>query len=157
PVKQIGFTDGVTSQRSTAVFYARLRGELPHRTLHVPSDYLDFVRRVVDHDELPRPIEVARPRAATDAPATSRLSIDVDGENRLATITVEEAGRDLLDAVSAHLADLSRATDVVHLDLPLGDPASGALAAGLHELGFVYSALCLELVDSGDALRLQHL
>jgi hypothetical protein len=157
PVKQIGFTDGVLAQRSTALFCCRLRGPLPERELHPPADFASYVQRVVDHNELPRSVEPTRPRAADAAPAASRLSVDVDGENRLATLTVEEPGRDLLDAVTAHLRDLARTADVVHLDLPLDDASAGAAATGFRELGFVYCTLIPEMRPDGDVLRLQYL
>jgi serine/threonine-protein kinase RsbW len=46
--------------------------------------------------------------------------------------------------------------DVIHLDLPLGDPTAMAAVDDLCELGFFFGAVIPEL-HAGDILRLQYL
>ena len=85
------------------------------------------------------------------------MHVEVKVRRGLARIEVESAGSDLEVEVSQRFRELClRRLDVIHLDLPLGDPTAMAAVDDLCELGFFFGAAIPEL-RGGDILRLQYL
>ncbi|MFM8863016.1 MAG: hypothetical protein ACKOIA_11280 [Acidimicrobiia bacterium] len=157
-MRQEGFNDDVaTLQRATVRPGLMFIAPPPPRQVHAPAFVADYVRRIVDHHELPRTVEVPRPRSLEDAPDHTLRVVEVNREVAAASITVTTVGRDLGDVVAADLDALQRQAVWVELRLPAGDPAVSVAAAGLDEFGFVFCSFLPEFRASGDELRLQWL
>ncbi|MBU3702586.1 MAG: ATP-binding protein [Acidimicrobiia bacterium] len=157
-MRQEGFNDDVAALQRATVRPGLMFIEPPvEREVHAPAFVADYVRRIVDHHELPRTVEVPRPRSLEDAPDHTLRVVEVNREVAAASITVTTVGRDLGDVVAADLQALQRQAVWVELRLPAGDPAVSVAAAGLDEFGFVFCSFLPEFRSTGDELRLQWL
>jgi hypothetical protein len=88
---------------------------------------------------------------------TTALDLAVDGPRSLAGIEVATLGSDAVDLIDHHRRALCAAgTEVVYAELPLDDPGTPAVAAGLRERGFFYAGFIPDLRDT-DVLRMQYL
>ena len=86
----------------------------------------------------------------------TRLSTMVEADAGLARLRVEKAGEDLPSKVADALDGLDAfELGVVHLDLPLSDPASATAIEPLEPLGFSLAAWVPRFVDGSDMIRLQ--
>ncbi len=122
--------------------------------LWVPDRHGDLIERVGDRLGLQRTVSTEQ-HPGTGA-AVTRLT--VSGGIGLAEVRVERIGADLVD----HLADVldglsSLDLDVVHLDLPLADPACAWAATEVESLGWFIGAWLPCAGAAGDVLRLQRL
>jgi RimJ/RimL family protein N-acetyltransferase len=122
--------------------------------LHVPDVHAPLMTRVRDRLGIEREIET-EVRPATGR-TVARLS--VNAAIGLAEIRVERVGADLVDHLADQLDDLSTFDlAVVHLDLPLADPATGWAATAVERLGWSFGAWLPCISPGGDVLRLQRL
>jgi serine/threonine-protein kinase RsbW len=98
------------------------------------------------------------PAAAAAWAEDSRITVRLVRSLNLARIRVDRCGRDLLDALSRHVRELSaREWKVIHLMIGLSDPAAASLCPRFEELGFFFAGILPCGLPSGDALILQHL
>jgi hypothetical protein len=89
-------------------------------------------------------------------PRRSAVRVGVRSAAGLAHLRVTAVGADLLDRIAGELDGLgSFDLPVVHLDLPLADPAAVDGIAALEELGFSWGAWVPCFDESGDVVRLQ--
>ena len=128
------------------------------QTLHVPRRHASVLTAMVAASGLERDVVVDPAPAATGTGRRrSLLHVDVAVPAGTAHIRVEEVGDDLLDRVADELEGLQAfELGAVHLDLPLGDPATAAAVVDLERLGFCWGAWvpCFG-TGTSDVLRLQ--
>jgi len=147
--------DAIEGRRLTVALFWLATNPLPRRTVHVPSWHRPLLSMLYDHAALPRDFGDDTP----SLPAVETVLRTVeDDDHDEAFVTVERAGRDLLDALGT---ERQRLTDngrkAIYLDFSLADPATAALPPEVHDdLGFFFGGIVPELRD-GDVLRLQHL
>lgn len=86
----------------------------------------------------------------------TKARVIVVPEAGIAHVRIERIGADVLARVAHELEGLD-AFDlgVVHLDLPLTDPAASRIASALERLGFCFAAWLPDFGVNGDVLRLQ--
>lgn len=141
-------------QRGSVVVYYHRTGDAPSRQVFLPRRYGPLLDSIYTQLGLRR--ELLRPEP-NGAPAQSALHVDVNGRRGLARIEIETPGNDLSAAVSQRFRELClRRLDVIHIDLPLGDPTAMAAVDDICDLGFFFAAVIPEL-RNGDVLRLQYL
>jgi len=123
----------------------------PARQVFLPPRFAALLRDIHRRAGLERVEGV--PAAALPA-APTRLETSLDVRRGLRRIEVEEVGADLAERAD----DLARAGDaaLVHIDLPLSDPATPLAVEALRRRGFFFCALLPEFAAS-DVLRLQRL
>ncbi|MEI8058431.1 MAG: hypothetical protein WCI29_13620 [Actinomycetes bacterium] len=156
PVDQVGITSGVLRERRSLPLAYRTVKPLTPATVWVPSPYESFVHAVIDGTDWPRDFGMAQraPKVATETVLATKL----DSFNRRGEIEVRVLGQDLVDAVDAALLALrGSGAEVVHVFLPVNDPALPTLGEGLTELGLAFGAIIPEFTAQGDALVLQWL
>jgi len=122
--------------------------------LHVPGVHAPLMTRVRDRLGIEREVE------SEVRPATGRTvaRLTVNAAIGLAEIRVERVGADLVDHLADQLDDLSTFDlAVVHVDLPLADPATGWAATSVERLGWSFGAWLPCFSPGGDVLRLQRL
>jgi hypothetical protein len=144
-------------RQAVALFFVKLN-EPPARPVFVPARHEAMVRRIYEHNHLPRQ---AGPVPGRDQrpvlPPQSRLDVRVRTDHNSAFLLVREFGQDLEGLVRFRLRELCcRHIDCIYLDLPLSDPAAAQFSAGLERLGFFFGGIIPEYSD-GDVLRLQYL
>lgn len=131
--------------------------------LHVPPRHAGFLRELVGRMGLDREVRTGpgdEGPGATGAPAadaaTTTMSVGVEAPVGLAHLRVGTVGADLAERIADELeglADFDLA--VVHLDLPLCDPATAGAVEPLERLGFFWGAWVPCFSPAGDVLRLQ--
>jgi hypothetical protein len=139
------------------MLFGRL-GEPEPRTVHVPPAYKEVTRRIYEQSELPRTIESGFDRLPDGVPALSRFRVALRHDTSIATITVEEYGRDFTAALQRQLHQI--ALDrfaLVALILPLSLPLTGHYGGGLQPLGLSFCGIYPEFDRTGDVLVLQGL
>jgi serine/threonine-protein kinase RsbW len=148
-----GFDDE-PRQRGSVVVYYHATGEAPAREVFLPRRHRALLESIYRQLGLRRTLLDPKPGGTS---ARSSVHVEVRGRRGLARIEVESAGCDLEAEVSQRFRELClRRLDVIHLDLPLGDPTAMAAVDDLCELGFFFGAAIPEL-RGGDILRLQYL
>jgi hypothetical protein len=148
-----GFSPTVqgTSRQSAVLSYIPF-GRAPGRDVHLPDAYHELMTERYEKLGLDR--EFATPG---EPDGTTALDLAVDGPRSLAGIEVATLGSDAVDLIDHHRRALCAAgTEVVYAELPLDDPGTPAVAAGLRERGFFYAGFIPDLRDT-DVLRMQYL
>ncbi len=137
-------------RRSLVAMYTPLRRA--SQTVYPPAEHAGVVGELRDTLALDRAIAVGEgvPTGAT------KVRVIVVPEAGIAHVRIERIGADVLARVAHELEGLD-AFDlgVVHLDLPLTDPAAGRIASALERLGFCFAAWLPDFGVNGDVLRLQ--
>ena len=128
--------------------------------VHVPERLVPLATSVLDGLGQQRRILTGPERGAGTggaAPArTSQLSVAASAQIGLGHLRVQRIGAGLVAQVADELDGLvAFDLSVVHLDVPLADPAAAHAIEALGELGFFWGAWLPGFVPSGDALRLQ--
>ena len=121
--------------------------------VHVPERHARVLGSMAAAVGLDREVVVDEPSIGGE----TALAVEVAVDAGTAHLRVRRPGSDLLDRVADELGALQHfELGAVHLDLPLGDPATGAAASELERLGFCWGAWvpCFTR-DGGDVLRLQ--
>jgi len=156
PVAQVGITEGMLrGRRSLTVAYFNL-APLAEETLYIPRPYEAIAQAVIANTTWPRII--GSPQRVQDTPDESVIATKFDSFNRRGEIDVKVLGRDLVDVVDQAMESVRRSgAEVIHVRLPVNDPALSVLGEGLTELGLAYAAIFPEFTDEGDALVLQWL
>jgi GNAT superfamily N-acetyltransferase len=156
PLQQVGITDGVLDERlSISVFYGPLV-PLHGATLHAPAIYTPILNEVLSKSEWG--YRVADVRPASDIAAHSTVASSYDSVNRVGSIEVTEVGTDLVDVIDEVLNQLRRGgAEVVRAMLPLDQPATASIGAGLGSLGFAYAFLAPRYGRFGNVLFVQWL
>lgn len=148
-----GFSADVqgTSRQSAVLSYLPLQAS-PARTVHLPSAYRDLILDGYRRMGLDRTEGEARPGTGDTA-----LDVVVEGPRSLATIEVARVGDGAGRLVDRHRRDLCAAgTEVVHVELPLDDPATPGAVAELRDRGFRYAGFVPDRRHA-DVVRLQYL
>jgi len=156
PLRQVGITDGMLTERvSVSVMFSPLQ-PLEPATVWVPAVYEPFVRTVLDGSQWPR--EVGGVRRQADCPPASVVGSSYDALNRTGVVQVDRVGTDLIDAVDEALGGLQRAgAQMVMVRLPANQPALASVGAGLGSLSLGFASLLPVFGAMGDALVLQWL
>ena len=129
---------------------------LADETLYIPRPYETIAQAVISHTTWPRVI--GSPQRVHDVADESVITTKFDTFNRRGEIDVKSLGRDLVDVVDQAMESVRRSgAEVIHVRLPVNDPALAVLGEGLTELGLAYAAIFPEFTDEGDALVLQWL
>jgi anti-sigma regulatory factor (Ser/Thr protein kinase) len=144
-------------RRTVLIEFLRV-SEGPAREVYPPFHHAGMIRKIYSKTGLNRVIHEAEARGSREeAAGTSRVDVEVRPSAARATLTVKGFGQDLLDHLYVHLEEFDRhGAEVVHLDLPLEDPASASFSAAAETLGFSFAGIIPELYG-GDVLRLQRL
>jgi serine/threonine-protein kinase RsbW len=141
-------------ERGSVVVYYHSTGDAPLREVFLPRRYRALIESIYRRLGLRRALLDPKPGGA---PTRSAVHVDVKGRRGLARIEVEIGGSDLEAEVVQRFRELClRRLDVIHIDLPLGEPTAMMAVDGLCELGFFFGAVIPEL-HGGDVLRLQYL
>jgi hypothetical protein len=155
--RQVGF-EPTGEERSTVLTSCSPVGPIPERRLWAPSPHRQVLEHVLGGLDGTFELPTAADAHQVAVPATSRTTSELELELGQGRIRVDEVGEDLVavvDDLTSALLDAGAL--VVHLDLPLAQPATARLGAGLGELGYVYGTWVPEAFEDGDALRLQRL
>ena len=133
--------------------------DIPERDCYVPQGYADVAGRIYAEAGLRRTIRTASPRDEHTLPEKTSFTLQLKHEASVAYVGVAEYGRDFDEQLLAQLEQLRlNHFAVVQLFLPLGDPATAHLGAGLHEMGLSFTGIYPEYGGgAGDVLVLQAL
>ena len=147
-----------SGQRRTVLIEFVSLGEGPAREVFAPYHHAGVIRTIFSQTGLKRLMrEVESGKGPMDLPAASRVDVEVRPSAGRARLAVKSYGRDLLDHLYLRLEDLDRyGVELVHLDLPLSDPATASFALPAETLGFSFAGIIPELFG-GDVLRLHRL
>jgi serine/threonine-protein kinase RsbW len=147
-----GIDEDLGGKRQSAVLSYSPVGAAPTRPVALPHRYADELRRAY------RALGLQRPEVPAVTPSgSSELRVDIAPPSGLATLVVHRVGDDLARVVARHRRDLcATGIQIVHVELPLSDPATAGVTDLLHQQGFLYGGCIPELRD-GDVLRLQYL
>jgi len=143
--------DNVNEGRRTLLaMYTPLRRTAA--TIHPSVVHATIIGELQGSLGLDRTIDVTD--ASPSGPTKVRVIVVPD--TGIAHIRVERIGADTLLRVAHELEGLD-AFDlgVIHLDLPLADPAAGTVANALERLGFCFAAWLPHFAADSDVLRLQ--
>jgi serine/threonine-protein kinase RsbW len=157
PVPGKGRRKRAGQRRTVLVEFVSL-GEGPAREVFAPYHHAGVIRTIFSQTGLKRLMREVEPRKGqADLPVASRVDVEVRPSAGRARLAVKSYGRDLLDHIYLRLEDLERyGVELVHLDLPLSDPATASFALPAETLGFSFAGVVPELFG-GDVLRLQRL
>ena len=146
--------DGLDPGRiANVVFVNYLHGD--HDTLlHVPDRHRPMVRQIFQHLGRKCRFSDDSGRGLPEGPAHIHSKSDFkEGWTR---ISVVRYGHDILKQVTDQLAlSCGQGFPVAHLELPLADPATGAVANLFEKMGFFFAGVCLNN-DGGEVLLLQY-
>lgn len=144
-------------ERGSVVVYYRSVGESREQTVYAPARYRELI------DSIYTPLGLTRTHVAledfhlSDVTDASNVHVEIKGRRGLGRIEVTRGGYDLEPVVEKLLRELCRKhLDVIHLDIPLGDPVAMASAEAFARMGFFFAAVIPEL-RGGDVFRLQYL
>ncbi len=138
-------------RRSLVAMYTPLR-RAP-LTIYPPAVHTGVVGEIRDMLMLDRAIV-----AGTASPdGVTKVRVMVVPEAGIAYIRIERIGADVLARVVHELEGLDPFDlSVIHLDLPLADPAASRIATALERLSFCFAAWLPDFGEHGDVLRMQH-
>lgn len=147
-----GIEDSLPARQSCMLCYLRLNPE-PRRTIYLPLRHRAMLEKTVSRVGLDRELK--------DAHATlegeGRLEVHLDSGWAEAALRVVTYGADLAPLIGGHLRHLlSNGIPYIYAELPLSDPAAGALSEQLEGMGFSFAGLVPELAG-GDVLRMHFL
>jgi hypothetical protein len=132
-------------------------GDIPERDVYVPQAYADVATRIYQEAGLHRAIRTARPRGDRALADQTVFTLQLKHEASVAYLGVAEYGRDFDEQLLSQIEQLRlNHFDVIQLFLPLTDPSTAHLGAGLHEMGLSFTGIYPEYGD-GDVLVLQSL
>lgn len=138
---------------SAALFFLRMRPG-KERMLYAPTRHRDIVLETIDICGSRAHLADAPTRV--DLPAISRLSLERDTGDNVATLMVSQAGRDLTARIDAERSKLfDEGVEALYVDLPLDRPESAHVSEALQELKLSYSGIFPNNQAAADVLRLQ--
>ncbi len=138
---------------SAALFFLRMRPG-KERMLYAPTRHRDIVLETIDI--CGSRAHLAHVPTRVDLPAISRLSLERDTGDNVATLMVSQAGRDLTTRVDAERSNLfAEGVEALYVDLPLDRPESAHVSEALQELELSYSGIFPNNQAAADVLRLQ--
>ncbi len=150
----IGFDDASAALRGTLLAAYTPLNPTSER-IHVPERHAELIAELIDRLGLERELHPGRaPEEGTATKVTSR----VEPGSALAHLRVGAIGADVRERIASEL-DALEAFDVavVHLDLPLADPAAPAAVEALERLDFCFAAWIPRFTEGSDGLRLQRI
>ena len=150
----LGFDDASATVRgSLLAAYTPLNPTV--ETIHPPERHAPLIAELVERVGLERDL---RPSVEPAAGSATAMSSSVEPSYGVAHLRVGAIGAEIVDRVADELDSLE-AFDlaVVHLDLSLCDPAAGAVATSLEQLGFCLAAWIPRFSAGSDGLRLQRI
>jgi anti-sigma regulatory factor (Ser/Thr protein kinase) len=149
-VDMVGFDSAGQKRRTLLAMYTPLRRAA--QTIHLPERHAELVGRLADRLAAEREIVTD----AVEPSGRTKLWTSVEGDSAIARLRVDRVGGDVASRVADSLEGLD-AFDlgVVHLDVPVADPASGTAIEALEPLGFSLAAWVPRFVEGSDMMRLQ--
>ena len=152
-VEFLGF-DGPRGFRRAMVILYRSFGEPVMETAYVPARYVEVMERIYGEVGLSRTIESDAGRSPTDLAAESRFNTELLAATKHAQIRVVEFGQDFVAALQRLIVRFeSERFEAITVHLPLMNPLTAYLGAGLGELGLSFNAVFPEQ-ELGDELVL---
>ncbi|MFM8551853.1 MAG: ATP-binding protein [Nitrospiraceae bacterium] len=163
----LGYTSGTVSFRnisesdkprrqSVAFLYLTALAHEP-ATVFLPAPYRDLAQGIYRATGISRSVVTDQGSRQAGLPPSGHLTISLRPDHNQAILTLDQLGRDTLDAVRAHLHELKlQRVDCMYVDVPLVQEGAGELGATLRDLGFFFGAIIPEF-GRGDVLRLQYL
>ena len=146
-------TSSGQGRTSAALFFLRMRPG-KERMLYAPTRHRDIVLETIDICGSRAHLAAAPVR--TDLPPVSRLSMERDTGDNVATLTVHQAGQDLTARVDAERSRVfDEGVDALYVDLPLDRPESAHVSDTLEDLNLSYSGIFPNNRAAADVLRLQ--
>ena len=145
------------SQRlTTALFYLRTNPE-PERSVFPPLHHAGMIRAIYEYGGFRRTIEP--PPGEPDAPDEAGVvDVKVNADCGRAVMRIRRYGTETAGVIKARLREICLAkVDCIYLDMPLSDPGTARACAAMEMLGFFFSGIIPEVMESGDVLRLQYL
>ncbi|WP_028571060.1 ATP-binding protein [Desulfonatronum lacustre] len=123
--------------------------------LHVPDRHRPMVRQIFQHLGKKYRFSDDSGRGLPEGPA--QIYSESDFKEGWTWISVAQYGYDILKHVGDRLAlSCGQGIPVAHLELPLADPATGAVADLVEKMGFFFAGVGLN-DDGGEVLVLQYL
>ena len=138
------------TRMSLLTFYLALK-DLPH-SIFLPTKHIEHLQALAQELNLKRVI--ADSNVAGNGATTFTTSITA--ADKIATISIDHIGSDLLTAISAELQTPSLSgLAAVYVDLPIEQEAAANAYAKLESIGFFWGAWIPNFTPRGDILRLQ--
>ena len=138
------------TRMSLLTFYLVLK-DLPH-AIFLPSKHIEHIQALAQ--------ELNLTRTVTDSNMTGNgsttFTTSITAADQIATISINNIGNDLLEAISAELKtpNLSGLA-AVYIDLPIEQEAAANAYTQLESIGFFWGAWIPSFTPKGDILRLQ--
>ena len=138
------------TRMSLLTFYLVLK-DLPY-AIFLPSKHIEHIQGLAQ--------ELNLTRAITDSNMTGNgsttFTTSITAADQIATISINNIGNDLLEAISAELKtpNLSGLA-AVYIDLPIEQEAAANAYTQLESIGFFWGAWIPSFTPKGDILRLQ--
>jgi len=139
-------------QRVSLLSYFKYLGDAGGTVVHIPERHREIVSRM--YELLGRKLQFGTPEAPS---GSGTLAISYEPSIQRATIRVDEPGQDSVAQIDETRRRLiaTTAVEAIYLELPLDDPMSAALCEEAERLGFFFSGIAPQAIDSGDRIRLQ--
>lgn len=154
PLQQVAITDGMLDRRSSLFVGYQPLEPLEADDLWVPAPYHALVRRVLEPTDWP--LRLGEIHGAPAVPAASVVETSFDALNSVGVVEVPEVGADLVDRLDDALTQLQRSgAAMVKVYLPVSQPATAVVGAGLGVLRLGYAALLPRFGRLGHVLVLQ--
>ena len=154
---------GITSeqegnaQRISVVLSFKYLSPPPQLTLYPPAEHREMIERLYANLGA-APVFAAVPPLRPELPAEgSVIEVDLHAAEQNAEVRVARYGAGVVKELRAIVRDLClKQVAAINLLLPLEDPATPFLVAGIERLGFFFSGI-LPQTNVGDVLILQYL
>jgi hypothetical protein len=154
PLQQVDITDGMLDRRSSLFVGYQPIEPLEPSVLWVPGPYQAITRRVLAPTNWP--LEIGELHGSPEVPPISVVESSFDALNSVGVVEVPRVGADLVERVDDAVAQLARSgAEMVKVYLPVDQPATAVVGAGLGVLRLGYAALLPRFGDLGHVLVLQ--
>lgn len=151
---QLGPETGSGTTRQSEVAFCIPLNPGPARRLHVPERHRPVVGAIIAAMAEPATLADPEPVELEDRPTEFHIESGLLAWGQV-MVTVKSYGRDAVPAIAGFLRRFCvDSVALVVLELPLGDPATGALAERFERLGFSFAGIMPHAPESGDDLLL---
>jgi serine/threonine-protein kinase RsbW len=143
--------------RVTVVLFHTRLNQTPSQRVYPPPQHRGIIERTYAACGVARELAVA-PSVKGREGISGNVTMRTVPENSVAYLDVITIGENVEPLVRGMLRELRLMRfDCIYLDLPLSDPLTASVCAGMELLGFFYAGIIPDYLPSGDALRLQYL
>ena len=126
--------------------------------VYLPLRHHRIVARIYDTLGFQPQMEDIGAEAAEITGDRSQYDIDIHPGLNLAAIHLNQSGQNTVDRLTSELKKLCRQKiEIIHLRLPLDDPQTASIAAGMESAGFFFAGILPGALLDSDALILQYL